>query len=70
MNHDHTLMIHYGLRHASYILPSGKTTGTHRIGCLMGHKVGLDVSDKRKIVVSVLCRQPSLVNTPFAQPEL
>jgi len=58
------------LRYASSLLPSGKTSGTHRIGCWMGHKVHLDVSEKRKIVVSALCRQPSLVNTPFARPKL
>ena len=59
-----------GLRHASSVVPSGKTSGTHQIGCWMGHKVGLGVSETRKIVVSVLCRQPSLLNTPFAQHKL
>jgi len=58
------------LRYESSLLTSGKTSGTHRIGCWMGHKVDLHVSEKRKIVVSDLCRQPSLVNTPFAQPKL
>jgi len=59
-----------GLRHASSILPSGETIGTHRIGCWMGHKVCLDVSEKTKIVISVLSRQSSLVNKPLAQPKL
>jgi hypothetical protein len=59
-----------GQRHASTFLPSGKTSGMHRIGRWMGHKVGLDVSEKRKIFASVLYRHSSLVNTPITQPKL
>jgi len=59
-----------GLRHAYSILPSGKKKHRYAPNRMLDGTQSLGVSEKKKIVLSVLCRQPSLVNTPIVKSKL